>query len=267
MMVYMLPVILLAWPYYSARYTIYMTGLVMLCFVPMSIWLQNKGVESGAWYYRPHDGYWLWITKSGEGWHQWTRHLWLGNDMPAMEYIFYPLFCMFQITLYSLYSHMLPDHWFERKVRRLKGVFAVIYLLLLAGFASLAFFYAKAGQTDYVYWLTSVGYILTGGAYMISRHYRDYSQFWAFWIWLIGMGVVFLPVWEIYHCCINHDWVYDPAHTFPILYSFNGAGFPVSQPFGYIATATTFHALVMLLIRRFGHIVIKDRKLVPFSRA
>lgn len=265
-LVYMLGTVLFAWPYYSARFTGYMTWLVLMSFVPMSIWLQNKGVETEAWYYRGHADYMAWITKPGEGWWKCTRHVWLGNEMPAMEYIFYPLFCMFQITLYSLYSHLLPDHGFEQKKSGLKYVFPIIFVLLFTGFISLYFFFGKPGQSDYVYWLTGVGYVITGAAYLLSSHYRNYTQSPAFWIWLVGMGICFLPLWEIYHCCINRDWVYDPAHTFPFLYSFRGAGFPVSQPFGYLTTATTFKALMMLLILKFGHIVVKDPKLVPFSR-
>lgn len=264
-LVYMLGTVLFTWPYYSARYTGYMTWLVMMSFVPMSIWLQNKGVETQAWYYRSHDSYMAWICKSGEGWWRWTRHGWLGNDMPAMEYIFYPLFCFFQITLYAFFSHLLPDRWFEQKHASLKYVFPVLFVLLFAGFISLYFLFSKPGETDYVYWLTGVGYAVTGVAYCVSKSFRNYTQSPAFWIWLVGMGMLFLPLWEIYHCCINRDWVYDPNHTFPFLYSFRGAGFPVSQPFGYITTATTFKALMMLLILKFGHIVVKNPELVPYS--
>jgi len=262
-LIYMLGGVCFAWPYYSARYTGYMTYLVLMSFVPMSIWLQNKGVESGAWYYKDHDAYAAWITKSGEGWWGCTRHVWLGNDMPAMEYVFYPLFCFFQITLYSLYSHLLPDRWFEKPVKSLRHLFLPVFLLLLVGFASLHFIWPTEGQTDYVYWLTGVGYAITGGTYWLNAKYRAYTETPAFWIWLIGMGVMFLPLWEIYHCCFNHDWVYDPRHTLPTLYSFRGAGFPASQPFGYLTTATTFKALMMLLIFNFGHILVKNPKLVP----
>lgn len=265
-LIYMLGTVLFAWPYYSARFTGYMTWLVLMCFVPMSIWLQNKGVETEAWSYKPHPDYVAWITKPGEGWGQLTRHAWLGNDMPVMEYIFYPLFCLFQITLYSLYSHLLPDHGFEQQKPALKHLFKVVFLFLFGGFISLYFLFGKPGQTDYVYCLTGVGYLITGAAYLFSQKYRAYTASPAFWIWLVGMGLCFLPLWEIYHCCLNRDWVYDPAHTFPFLYSFRGAGFPVSQPFGYLTTATTFKALMMLLILKFGHIVVKNPKLVPFSR-
>lgn len=264
-LVYMLGGVLFAWPYYAARYTGYMTFLVLMSFVPMSIWLQNKGVESEAWYYRDPSGYVLWVTQAGEGWGRWTRHVWLGNNMPAMEYLFYPLFCFFQITLYALFSHVLPDRWFERPHRALALVFPVLFLLLLGGFVSLYFLFGTSGETDYVYWLTAVGYAVTGITFLLSRNYRRYTCCPAFWIWLVGMGVLFLPAWEGFHCGLNRDWVYDPEHTFPILYTINGAGFPVSQPFGYITTATTFKALLMLLILKFGHLVVKDPALVPFS--
>jgi len=262
-LIYMLGGVCFAWPYYSARYTGYMTYLVLMSFVPMSIWLQNKGVETGAWYYKDHDAYVAWITKPGEGGWHWTRHVWLGNDMPAMEYAFYPLFCFFQITLYSLYSHLLPNRFFEEPRPSLRRLFPVVFILLLIGFVSLHFIWPSKGQTDYVYWLTGVGYAITGATFWLNKKYRAYTKTPAFWIWLVGMGAMFLPLWEIYHCCLNHDWVYDPRHTLPMLYSFNGAGFPISQPFGYLTTATTFKALMMMLIFNFGHILVKDPKLVP----
>ena len=265
-LVYMLGAVMFAWPYYSARYSGYMTFLVLLSFVPLSIWLQNKGVETKAWYYREHSSYMAWIVQPGDGWWRWTRLVWLGNNMPAMEYIFYPLFCFFQITIYALYSHLLPDHWFEQTHPKLKYAFPLVFGALTVLFILLYFLYSKPNETDYVYWLTAVGYAITGVTYWRSRNYRRYTQSPAFWVWLVGMGVVFLPLWEIYHCCINRDWVYDTQHTFPTLYSFRGAGFPVSQPFGYITTATTFKALLMALILNFGHLVVKNPQLVPFSR-
>ena len=263
---YMLGGIFLFYPYYSARFTGYMTWLVMMCFVPISIWLQNKGVETMSWHYRPRVEYLVWITKPGEGWWLWTRHLWLGNDMPAMEYAFYLLFGMFQMTFYALYSNWLPNHWFEQPHRALKWIFPLLFPLLFAGFIAIYFMFPKPGKTDYLYWLTGVGYVVTGGAYVISRNYRRYTQSPAYWIWLVGMGLLFMPAWEFFHSCLNHDWVYNLENTFPPAYTFKGAGIPISEFFGYITTATTFQALMLLFIRRFGRVVIKNYELVPFSR-
>ena len=253
-------------PYYSARYTVWMTWLILMCFVPMSIWLQNKGVETESWHYRPRDGYLAWITQPGEGWWRWTRHLWLGNDMPAMEYAFYLLFALFQMTSYTFYSHLLPDHYFEQPRPRLKWLFPVVFVLLFAGFVGIYFMYPKPGKTDYLYWLTGVGYVMTGLAYCVSANYRRYAQAPAFWSWVVWMGVIFMPVWEWFHSCLNRDWVCNPENTFPPAYVWHGVGVPISEFFGYITTATTFQALLLLFIRRFGKSVIKDFNLVPFSR-
>src|SRR5688500_8160361 len=84
---YMVGGIVLGWPYYSARYSGWMTSLVLAAVVPASIWLQNKAVEVVLWGYDADKRYLLgWITQEGEGPFRWTRHLWLGNDMPVMEY-------------------------------------------------------------------------------------------------------------------------------------------------------------------------------------
>jgi hypothetical protein len=264
---YMLGGIFLFHPYYSAQYTGYMTWLILMCFVPMSIWLQNKGVETMSWHYRPREEYLAWITKSGEGRGHWTRHLWLGNDMPAMEYAFYLLFGMFQMTLYSFYSHLLPNHWFERPRPRLKWIFPVLFPLLFAGFVGIFFMFPKPGKTDYLYWLTGVGYVVTIAAFGLSRNYRDYARSRAYWLWVVGMGGLFMPVWEWFHSCRNHDWVYNLDNTFPPAYVWRGAGVPISEFFGYLTTATTFQALILLFVRRFGKSVIRDYDRVPFSRS
>src|SRR4051812_33911130 len=48
-LVYMIGGIVFAAPYYSARYTWWMTSLVFSAVVPTTIWLQNKAVEVGLW--------------------------------------------------------------------------------------------------------------------------------------------------------------------------------------------------------------------------
>lgn len=53
---------------------------------------------------------------------------------------------------------------------------------------------------------------------------------------------------------------------FPFFVTYRGAGIPLSELLGYLTTATTFQGLMLLFIRKFGKIVIKDYALVPFSR-
>jgi hypothetical protein len=261
--VYMLAGVLFAWPYYSARYTWRMTALVMSSFVPLSIWAQNKAVQSGSWHYRPHDGYLLWITEKGEGWLHWTRHLWLGNDMPAMEYFFYPLFCLFQLTVFALYSHLLSEKYFVRKRPQLKPTFLILLTLVVGAFVAIYFIFPNPNVTDYLYWLAAVGYAITIVSYAVSSGYRSYIQTAAFWYWAGGMGIGFMFCWEFFHCCLNRDWIYNPANTFPFFVSYRGCGIPLSELLGYLTTATTFKALMMLLLFNFGRVTIKDRDLIP----
>src|SRR2546422_3718320 len=83
-LIYMVGGIVFGCPYYAARYTRWMTALIFASIVPTTIWLQNKAVEVGLWGYLPGKPYWLgWFTKIGDGPLHWTRHLWLGNDMPV----------------------------------------------------------------------------------------------------------------------------------------------------------------------------------------
>ena len=54
------------WPYYTQIFTYKMTLLIM-AFIPITIWLQNKNVEVGTWYYPEGHKYIGWITEQGQG--------------------------------------------------------------------------------------------------------------------------------------------------------------------------------------------------------
>jgi hypothetical protein len=263
---YMIGGIVFAWPYYTARYTWWMTSLVFAAVVPTTIWLQNKAVEVGLWGYPATKEYWLgWITRQGDGPWQWSRHLWLGNDMPVMEYAFYPLFCFWQVTLYALYSHRLPDRWFEEKHARLTFAFPLVYGVITAAWLAAFFVFPNPRATDYAYWMMGFGFAITWAAWLRSPSFRVYSTSPAFWLWFFLIAVVFLPIWEAFHIGINRDWAWNIENTFPAIYTFRGAQLPVHELFGYVTTATTFQALMFFYIRALGPVVIKDRRLVPFS--
>jgi hypothetical protein len=262
---YMIGGIVFAWPYYRVRYTGWMTSLVFTAIVPTTIWLQNKAVEVGLWGYHPDKRYLLgWITQRGEGPLHWSRHLWLGNDMPVMEYLFYPAFCLWQVVLYSLYSHLLPDHWFETEHPRLRLVFPWVYGAITAAWLASHFLFPNPNATDYAWWMMGFGFAITWAAWAGSRSFRAYSTSPAFWLWCL-LVMLFLPVWEAFHIAINRDWSWHIANTFPALFTFRGESLPFHELFGYVTTATTFQALMFFYIRQLGPVVIKDRSLVPFS--
>jgi hypothetical protein len=264
---YMVGGMVLAWPYYSARYTYWMTTLVFAAVVPTTIWLQNKAVEVGLWGYPEGKAYLLgFITQTGAGPFGWTRHLWLGNDMPVMEYVFYPAFCFWQVTLYALYSHLLPDRWFEEEHPRLRLAFPVLFGVITAAWLAMYFAFPNPRATDYAYWMMGFGFGITWAAWFGSPSFRVYSTSPAFWLWFFLTAVVVLPIWEAFHIGINRDWEWHIENTFPAAYTFRGASVPVHEFFGYITTATTFQALMFFYIRSLGKVAIKDRTLVPFSR-
>ena len=126
-----------------------MTSLVFAAVVPTTIWLQNKPVEVGLWGYPAGKAYWLgWITRQGDGPFQWSRHLWLGNDMPVMEYLFYPAFCFWQVTLYA----WLAAH----------------------------FLFPNPRAMDYAYWMMGFGFGITWAAWLWSPGFRAYTASPAF---------------------------------------------------------------------------------------
>lgn len=264
---YMLGGVIFAYPYYRAQFTPWMTFLVLGSLVPMTIWLQNKGVENQLWHYPAEKTYWLSITRQGEGWWRCTRHVWLGNDMPVMEYLFYPLFGLFHMTFFAWFNHVLPTRWFEQEQRALRHLFLVVMLPLIVVFIGIYFRFPNPNATDYTYWMTGcLGFAATVGSYVLSPNFRRYTRCPAFWIWLVIVGCGFMTAWEFFHVCWNHDWVYDLKNTFPPAYLFRGVGIPFSDFFGYLVTATTFQALMYFFITKFGRIVIRDSERVPFGR-
>ena len=119
--------------------------------------------------------------------------------------------------MFALFSHLLPDHWFEQRHPRLRWVFPIVITLVVSAFVAIYFIFPNPNATDYLYWLAGVGYVITLVAYAISSNYRDYTQSPAFWIWVVGMAGMFMPAWEFFHCCLNHDWIYDRAKVWRIV--------------------------------------------------
>jgi hypothetical protein len=264
---YMVGGIVFAWPYYAVRYTGWMTALVFSSIVPATILLQNKAVEVGLWGYPEGKQYLLgWLIRAGEGPGRWTRHLWLGNDMPVMEYLFYPAFCLWLVVLYALFSHLLPDRWFEEEQQWLRPLFVWVFGPITATWLALYFLFPNPRATDYAWWMMGAGYAITWLAWFRSPAFRAYTKCPAFWLWFFLLAVLILPVWEAFHIGINHDWAWNIPNTFPAAYTFRGASLPIHEFFGYFTSATTFQALMFFFIRQLGTVVVKDYALVPFSR-
>ncbi len=264
---YMVGGVVFAYPYYRAQFTPWMTFLVLGSLVPMTIWLQNKGVENRLWFYPSDKLYLLAITQKGEGWWRCTRHVWLGNDMPAMEYLFYPLFGFFHMTFFSFFTHLLPTRWFEQEQRWLRHLFLIVMAPLIGIFIWVYFRFPNPNATDYTYWMTGcLGFFATMGSYLASPNFRSYTRCPAFWIWLGIVGCGVMVAFEFFHCCIDRDWVYDLKNTFPPAYSFRDVGIPFTDFFGYLVTATTFQAMMYFFITKLGHVVIRDVEQVPFGR-
>ncbi len=58
----------------------------------------------------------------------------------------------------------------------------------------------------------------------------------------------------------------DTHPPLPVYPPHRGAGIPLNDLLRYLTTATTFQALMLMLIRKFGKLVITDYALAPFSR-
>ncbi len=258
---YMLGGVILAWPYYAARYRGQMTFVIMATLIPATIWLQNKCVEVGLWTYAPGKPYLLWVTREGQGWWGWTRHLWLGSDMPAMELLFYPLFGLFHMTLWALFVHVTPRRWSTEPHPALLRLFPWVMGFTLVAFAAAHFAWSRPGVTDYSYWMAGgLGFSSTLVGYWLVPAFRAATRTPAFWLWYVGMGWAFMIPWEWFHTAFNGDWVYRLERTYPAMYTWGGVhGVPVSELFGYAAMTTTFQALFHLAERVFGGAVVVGR--------
>jgi hypothetical protein len=262
MLAYMIASIVFAMPYFLRRYTHWTPVLIMITILPQLLWAQNKGVEVGNWKYREGAEYVLGkITQQGEGPFGWTRLIWFGNTMPTVEYIFYPSMGIFQMTVFTLYASLIPKR--HMKARKWLGTaFYVFYTTFTLVFLSLFFIYSSNEVMDFNWWVMCVGISTTWAGLAVSRSFRRFVQTPAMWLWLLGMAGVFLPLWEIFHCCVNHDWVYITRRTMPAIYTINGAPITLVEPFGYVALAGAFPAHLSIFIDHLKRTIVRDERLV-----
>lgn len=245
MLAYMLPVWIIGRPYFAKRFTGFVPLFAVALLVPPLIYIQNAGVTARNWEYGGQHRFLLGIiTPEGDGPLQWTRWLWLGTSMPAVEYLFYPAMSYFMLMSFALFTSALPDRAnLERSPARGR-CFYVAYAVFTAGFLALLLLREPSDVMDHNWYVMAVG-ITTGWlGLLVSRSFRELIRTRAMWWWLLFMGCGFQPLWEFFHSCLNHDWVYVTGRTMPAAYTFNGAPITLVEPFGYIAVTVTFPALI-----------------------
>jgi len=251
-------------PYYQKIFTWVMTAFVFTALLPAAIWLQNKGIEGGMWYYPPDHPYFFGlITKTGQGWKNWSQILWLGNDMPVMEYIFYPLFCFFNVVLYCFFTHLVPDKWEKYSPHFSK--FYWFLLVLVGAYFALPFFFDPHG-IDYDYGLIAVGSVISLFTFFKNKAFRRWLASPAGFFYVLLVGAIFYPAWEFIHSLVNHDWIYEMDNLYtPAAYCYNDACISYYEILAYLTIPFVFQAIFYNAIRIFGKIVIRDPKNFPFA--
>jgi hypothetical protein len=262
MLAYMISTIVFAWPYFRAKYTRWMAPLIMVTILPQLLWAQNKGVESGNWSYVPEAKHLLGkVTEQGQGPFGWTRIFYFGNVMPTVEYIFFPAMGVFQMTAFTLFVSVLPERFLVR--RRRNGIaFYVFYGAFTLLFAVL-FYIFNHKEMDFTWCMMCVGISTTWIGLAISRSYRALVETPAMWLWLLFMGFIFMTLFDLFHSCLNHDWLFASRPTMPAMYTINGAPITLVEPFGYIALATAFPAHISMYADHLKRIVVRSEEAVP----
>ena len=243
---YLLPVCVLGLPYILADYRPVFVPLATLSLLPVLILIQNHGVRAGNWSY-PSDKRFIlgYVSEQGDGPLGWTRLLWTGVEMPAIEYLFYPLMGCFMLATFALLKQLVDRRAFIR-TRQSGQVFVLSYAALCVPFLWLRLAHDKPVM-DHNWYLIALGLVTGWLAYALSASFRALVETRFWWHWLLLMGCGIQPLWEFGHSCINHDWIYDPARTMPTLYEFNGAPISVVEIFGYVAVGVTFPGIQCLM--------------------
>ena len=187
-------------------------------------------------------------------------------NMPFMEYLFYPIFFIFNMTVYCFFSHILPRKPFEQVSKYFR--FMHYFLLLLAVYALLVTFIYDyhLDNVDYGYLFPALALVVLLIIYAINSSYREWLSSPAAFIWLILMGFIYLPIWEYFACLVWHDWLYDISKTTPAGYCAMGHCIPIYEIILYPTVALAFSALFFRMIQAFKKEVIKDYNLFPFAK-
>jgi len=245
LLTYLLPMIAIGRRQFSHRFRVMLPWLALGVLLPALIVIQNSGVRAGSWHYAPDARFWLgYLRAEGDGPWRWTRWLYTGVEMPAIEYLFYPAMGYFMMLAFNLFAELSTER--SESPGRFR-LFLASYAVLSAGFFTLLAYRKQLNEMDRNWFLTGVG-LFTGwvGIAASPSLRRVVSTRW-FWQWLLVMGCGFQPAWEFVHSCLNHDWVYVERRSLPPLYTFNGAPIPIVEPFAYLAVSVTFPALMCLL--------------------
>lgn len=256
LLAYLLPMIAVGQRQFMSRFRIAMPLLALGLLLPALIAIQNSGVRAGSWRYAADAHFWLgYLRASGDGPWRWTRFLYTGVEMPAIEYLFYPAMAYFMMLAFNLFSLLAREH--AESSTRLRCFFGC-YAALSAGFLALLIYRNRLDAMDRNWFLTGVGLTTGWLGLLASPSLRRVVSMRWFWHWLLVMGCGFQPAWEFVHSCINKDWVYVERRSLPPLYTFNGAPIPIVEPFAYLAVSVTFPALMCLLADHLPRLVKKD---------
>lgn len=244
--VYLLPTCILGWPYLMSVFRWPLPVLGALGLMPVLVVIQNGGVQAGNWIYPENKRFLLGhITEQGDGPLGWTRLLWTGTQMPAIEYLFYPLMATFMLCSFALFLSFAPKS-LHVESRSGKGLFVALFAAMIVFFLVLRVQHDRPVM-DHNWYLIGVGFANGVAALLLSPSFRRLISLRAWWVWLAIMGCGVQPLWEFTHSCVNHDWVYDAERVMPIMYVYNGAPISVLEPLGYLGVSITFPALVCLL--------------------
>jgi len=248
----------LALPYFLSRYAPITYFVIMLPILPPSIWAQNRGARAGNWAYPEHPLYLLGkITQAGEGPLHWTRLLWFGNDMPVVDVCFYVLMSFFHMATFTLLFALMPPRLTRPRVP--SWVFYAFFTALTGFFASLPVVFARSSTVfDYTWCVMGVGFPAVWAGVIGSPSFRKLVKTPVLWLFLLLNGAVYTPLWEFFHCCVNHDYWFVLGRSLPPAYSYDGIPITMCQPPGYLVWALVMPAMLSLYADRFSRLVVRD---------
>jgi hypothetical protein len=233
-------VVILCWPAFHSLFTWRMLLLTLLIIAPISLLFQCLAVKNSIWVYGLNPYY--------------LGHLhWWQLKMPWMEVVFYFLFPIFQLGLFSFFYRASTPRTLKAKWSLILPV--ILFLLPLAFAAQSIYLQINRWQTgirsvDWNCAIMGTAFAVTLITYGFSKAYRRFVRSWFFGIWTLVMGT-YMFFWEYFHTVLHDHWRYVLSEClFPpwiVIDPATGLGLSQAQAYGYFMTATVFPATAFLV--------------------
>jgi|GEM_PF-3613699 len=262
MLVYLALIVIFSRAYYTRAYKGLAYFLILLVIIPPANVLQNNFIAAGQLTWRPDAHYLLGrITAEGDGPFKWTRFLYTGEEQPSLDGSVNHLTVSYMYCVsFIMLVHALPAR-FKRAHRTSQVLFYVLFTALTAVFLMLPILSpSPTGQLDWMWAMTSMSYGLAWVGLLLSKSFRKLVSTPSMLVWMVFMGLVIAPFFDVLHTCFNHDYWLPVAANMKPLFMCGEIPMPGLMPFYDLGFAFLYPAMLGVLQDLLGKWTVRDER-------